>query len=224
MSYASLMVDVGAERSYPIEIFVGNLDQIGDDFGVIPSARNALIVTNTVVEGYYLSALKKGIGKNFQRIFHISLDDGEAAKNWNSLNKIYDVLLQNECDRNTVIFAFFTQQMQGGIRRAVGAIGNVVCLRASKLELGVEKSHLQDTVKLQFFNQIIGQRREVIEIQEVFHARGRDQQRRIALFGRDRVQRQELAPQIAQQRLWLRRRADHVMHLPFDVHAFGKRA
>ena len=46
MSYASLMVDVGAERSYPIEIFVGNLDQIGDDFGVIPSARNALIVTN----------------------------------------------------------------------------------------------------------------------------------------------------------------------------------
>ena len=127
-------------------------------------------------------------------------------------------------NRYSTVDAFFTQQMQGGIRRAVGAIGNVVCLRASKLELGVEKSHLQDTVKLQFFNQIIGQRREVIEIQEVFHARRRDQQRRIALFGRDRVQRQELAPQIAQQRLRICRRADHVMHLPFDVHAFGKRA
>ncbi len=52
MKYAALMVNVGAERSYPIEIFAGNLDQIGDLFDVIPSARNALIVTNAVGEGY----------------------------------------------------------------------------------------------------------------------------------------------------------------------------
>ncbi len=91
MKYAALMVNIGAERSYPIEIFAGNLDQIGDLFDVIPSARNALIVTNAVVEGYYLSALRKGIDGNFQRIFHISLADGEVAKNWNSLNKIYRV-------------------------------------------------------------------------------------------------------------------------------------
>ena len=53
MKYSALMVSLGAQRSYPIEIFAAKLDQIGSTFGVIPSARNALIVTNTVVEGYY---------------------------------------------------------------------------------------------------------------------------------------------------------------------------
>ena len=57
MKYSALMVSLGAQRSYPIEIFAANLDQIGSTFDVIPSARNALIVTNTVVEGYYLSTL-----------------------------------------------------------------------------------------------------------------------------------------------------------------------
>ena len=145
MKYAALMVNVGAERSYPIEIFAGNLDQIGDLFDVIPSARNALIVTNAVVEGYYLSALEKGIDGNFQRIFHISLADGEAAKNWNSLNKIYDVLLQNECDRNTVIFAL------GG-----GVVGDMAGFAAATFMRGVPFVQVPTTLLAQVDSSVGG--------------------------------------------------------------------
>ena len=145
MKYAALMVNVGAERSYPIEIFAGNLDQIGGLFGVIPSAHNALIVTNTVVEGYYLSVLKKGISENFQRIFHISLEDGEAAKNWNSLNKIYDVLLQNECDRNTVIFAL------GG-----GVVGDMAGFAAATFMRGIPFVQVPTTLLAQVDSSVGG--------------------------------------------------------------------
>ena len=145
MKYSALMVSLGAQRSYPIEIFAAKLDQIGSTFGVIPSARNALIVTNTVVEGYYLSALKKGIDKNFQRIFHISLDDGEAAKNWNSLNKIYDVLLQNECDRNTVIFAL------GG-----GVVGDMAGFAAATFMRGIPFVQVPTTLLAQVDSSVGG--------------------------------------------------------------------
>ena len=145
MKYSALMVSLGAQRSYPIEIFAANLDQIGSTFGVIPSARNALIVTNTVVEGYYLSALKKGISENFQRIFHISLEDGEAAKNWNSLNKIYDVLLQNECDRNTVIFAL------GG-----GVVGDMAGFAAATFMRGIPFVQVPTTLLAQVDSSVGG--------------------------------------------------------------------
>ena len=145
MKYAALMVNVGAERSYPIEIFAGNLDQIRGLFDVIPSAHNALIVTNTVVEGYYLSVLKKGISENFQRIFHISLEDGEAAKNWNSLNKIYDVLLQNECDRNTVIFAL------GG-----GVVGDMAGFAAATFMRGIPFVQVPTTLLAQVDSSVGG--------------------------------------------------------------------
>ena len=145
MKYAALMVNVGAERSYPIEIFAGNLNQIRGLFDVIPSARNALIVTNTVVEGYYLSVLKKGISENFQRIFHISLEDGEAAKNWNSLNKIYDVLLQNECDRNTVIFAL------GG-----GVVGDMAGFAAATFMRGIPFVQVPTTLLAQVDSSVGG--------------------------------------------------------------------
>ena len=145
MKYSALMVSLGAQRSYPIEIFAANLDQIGSTFGVIPSARNALIVTNTVVEGYYLSVLKKGISENFQRIFHISLEDGEAAKNWNSLNKIYDVLLHNECDRNTVIFAL------GG-----GVVGDMAGFAAATFMRGIPFVQVPTTLLAQVDSSVGG--------------------------------------------------------------------
>ena len=145
MKYAALMVNVGAERSYPIEIFAGNLDQIGSTFNVIPSARNALIVTNAVVEGHYLAALQKGIQRNFQRIFHISLPDGEVEKNWSSLNKIYDVLLQNECDRNTVIFAL------GG-----GVVGDMAGFAASAYMRGISFVQVPTTLLAQVDSSVGG--------------------------------------------------------------------
>ena len=145
MKYAALMVNVGAERSYPIEIFAGNLDQIGRTFNVIPSARNALIVTNTVVEGHYLAALQKGIQRNFQRIFHISLPDGEVEKNWSSLNKIYDVLLQNECDRNTVIFAL------GG-----GVVGDMAGFAAATFMRGIPFVQVPTTLLAQVDSSVGG--------------------------------------------------------------------
>ena len=145
MKYGSLMVDVGGARSYPIEIFSGNLNQIGSSFGAIFSGYNALIVTNAVVGRYYLSALQDGLSEKFQNIFHISLKDGENQKNWSSLNEIYDALIRNKCDRNTWIFAL------GG-----GVVGDMAGFAAATFMRGVPFVQVPTTLLAQVDSSVGG--------------------------------------------------------------------
>jgi len=99
----SLQIELG-ERSYPILIGSGLLDDAATWDG-LPAAAQALIVTNTTVGPLYAARLQQGLQGRFGRVHLVQLPDGEQYKNWDALNHVFDTLLQQACDRKTLLFA-----------------------------------------------------------------------------------------------------------------------
>jgi 3-dehydroquinate synthase len=96
-------IDLG-DRSYPISIGAGLL---GDPrtYGNLPAASTALIVSNAVVAPLYAAALRQALEPHYRRVLQVALPDGEVHKDWPTLQLIFDALLENACDRKTVLFA-----------------------------------------------------------------------------------------------------------------------
>lgn len=117
-------IDLG-ERSYPIVISEGLLEQ-ADTWSALPKAATALIVTNDVVAPLYLNALKQALSGQYSQVHEVVLPDGEAHKDWQTLNLIFDTLLQRGCDRKTVLFAL------GG-----GVVGDMTGFAAASYMRGV---------------------------------------------------------------------------------------
>ncbi len=98
-----LRIDLG-ERSYPIRISAGLLRNAATWAG-LPQAASAVIVTNDVVAPLYLDALKQALAGSYRKVHEVVLPDGEEHKDWQTLNRVFDALLANGCDRRTVLFA-----------------------------------------------------------------------------------------------------------------------
>jgi outer membrane protein assembly factor BamB len=64
-----------------------------------------LIVTNDTVGPLYAADLQRSLSAHYPKVLTLSLPDGEAYKTWETLQSIFDVLLENACDRKTVLFA-----------------------------------------------------------------------------------------------------------------------
>jgi 3-dehydroquinate synthase len=92
------------DRSYDIVIGHALLDDVTLLAG-LPAASAALVVTNTTVAPLYAARLCRTLGERYGRVLEVALPDGEGHKNWQTLNRIFDALLANGCDRKTVIFA-----------------------------------------------------------------------------------------------------------------------
>ena len=99
----NVLIDLG-ERTYPIAIGTGHLSQAGA-YKSLPSAHTALVVSNTTVGPLYAGALLGALKERFAQIYEVRIPDGEEHKDWQTLQKIYDALLSNGCDRKTVLFA-----------------------------------------------------------------------------------------------------------------------
>ena len=93
-----------SERSYDILIGHGLLADASAWRG-LPRAAAALIVTNTTVAPLYADALRAALAPHYARVFVLALPDGEAHKDWATLNRIFDTLLAEASDRKTVLFA-----------------------------------------------------------------------------------------------------------------------
>lgn len=117
-------IDLG-ERSYPIVIAEGQL-ALSSTWQALPKAASALIVTNDVVAPLYLLALKQALSSQYAQVHEVVLPDGEAHKDWQTLNLIFDALLQHGCDRKTVLFAL------GG-----GVVGDMTGFAAASYMRGV---------------------------------------------------------------------------------------
>ncbi|MBL5977350.1 3-dehydroquinate synthase [Comamonas sp. NyZ500] len=124
MNVETVHIDLG-ERSYPIVIAEGLLAQSSTWQG-LPKAAAALVVTNDVVAPLYLSALKQALSGQYAQVHEVVLPDGEAHKDWQTLNLIFDALLQHGCDRKTVLFAL------GG-----GVVGDMTGFAAASYMRGV---------------------------------------------------------------------------------------
>lgn len=121
---AHLKVDLG-ERSYPIEIGTGLLNDVKLLSRTIKGKRLA-IITNDVVAPLYLDKLTTSLKEAGKEVISIVLPDGEQEKNWESLMKIFDFLMENKCDRKTTLIAL------GG-----GVIGDMTGYAAASFMRGV---------------------------------------------------------------------------------------
>ena len=92
------------DRAYPIHIGSGLLSQPEI---ILPhlKRKQVAIVTNTTVAPLYLEKIAKPLKDNGVNIVEIILPDGEAYKNSETLNLIYDALLKNRCERSTTLVA-----------------------------------------------------------------------------------------------------------------------
>ena len=137
----NLTVDLG-ERSYPILIGPGLLDQPGLLSNYVPGGR-ALIVSNDVVAPLYLDKLVAsltGIGCD-----SIVLPDGEHTKTLATVNLIFDKLLADRHERSTTLIAL------GG-----GVTGDLTGFAAACYQRGVNFIQVPTTLLAQVDSSVGG--------------------------------------------------------------------
>ncbi|MBK6631217.1 MAG: 3-dehydroquinate synthase [Betaproteobacteria bacterium] len=139
----SLTVALDA-RSYPIHIGAGLLAR-PDLIHAHLKAPLAAIVSNEIVAPLYLADVSRGLREKGVRLTEIVLPDGEAQKNWQTLNRIYDALLDNRCERATTIIAL------GG-----GVIGDLAGFAAATYQRGVPFIQLPTTLLAQVDSSVGG--------------------------------------------------------------------
>jgi 3-dehydroquinate synthase len=96
-------VDLG-ERAYPIHI---GTELIGKSELFAPhiAGSSVMIVTNTTVDPLYGDVLRQALAPLGKKVATVVLPDGEAYKNWETLNLIFDALLTEHADRKTTLIA-----------------------------------------------------------------------------------------------------------------------
>jgi len=99
----TVSVDLG-ERSYPIHI---GPDLIGrtELFAPHIAGASVMIVTNTTVEPLFGATLRAALAPLGKEVSTVVLPDGESYKHWETLNRIFDGLLQSRADRKTTLIA-----------------------------------------------------------------------------------------------------------------------
>ncbi len=132
------------ERSYPILIGSGLLAQ-PDSYAGLPRAAQALIVSNTTVAPLYVAQLKQALQAHYGQVQVVELADGEAHKDWQTLNLIFDALLTQACDRKTVLYAL------GG-----GVVGDMTGYAAASYMRGVPFVQVPTTLLAQVDSSVGG--------------------------------------------------------------------
>ena len=133
-----------AERSYPIVIGTGLLGN-AQTYKDLPKAATALVVSNTAVAPLYAAQLIDALRAHYARVLLVTLPDGEAHKDWPTLQLIFDALLENGCDRKTVLFAL------GG-----GVVGDMTGFAAASYMRGVPFVQVPTTLLAQVDSSVGG--------------------------------------------------------------------
>jgi 3-dehydroquinate synthase len=139
----TLQVELG-NRSYPIHIGQNLLSQAEL---ILPylKRKQVAIVTNTTVAPLYLEKLAAPLRAAGVSVIEIVLPDGEAYKNTETLNLIYDALLKNRCERSTTLIAL------GG-----GVIGDMTGYAAATYLRGVPFIQIPTTLLSQVDSSVGG--------------------------------------------------------------------
>lgn len=132
------------KRSYPIHVGHGILQQTDLIVSCLPQKRVA-IVSNTTIAPLYLDKLRAALETRGVASIPIILPDGEAYKNWETLNLIFDALLKNHCERKTAILAL------GG-----GVVGDLTGFAAATYLRGVPFIQIPTTLLAQVDSSVGG--------------------------------------------------------------------
>jgi len=137
----TLRVELGS-RSYPILIGQGLLAERGP-FEQHLSARDLLVVSNTVVAPLYLGALEVSLRP--RRVVAVVLPDGESHKTLANVARILDVLVANRFGRDCAVIAL------GG-----GVVGDMAGFAAATYQRGVAFVQVPTTLLAQVDSSVGG--------------------------------------------------------------------
>jgi len=139
----TLTVDLG-DRSYPIHIGAGLLARAEL---ILPhlAQKRVMVVTNTTVAPLYLERLTATLARGGVAVTSVVLPDGEAYKNWETLNLIFDALLTQRAERKTTLIAL------GG-----GVIGDMTGFAAASYQRGVPFIQIPTTLLSQVDSSVGG--------------------------------------------------------------------
>ena len=121
----TLNVALGS-RSYPIHIGAGLLARAELIVERLPQKKAAIVTNSTVAPLYLARAPARAGGARRRAWCAITLPDGEQHKNWETLNRIFDALLEHRCERGTTLIAL------GG-----GVVGDLAGFAAAVYQRGV---------------------------------------------------------------------------------------
>ncbi|MBN8429335.1 3-dehydroquinate synthase [Microbulbifer salipaludis] len=138
----SLHVDLG-ERSYPILIGSGLMADPAH-FQQCIRGKQVLVVTNETIAPLYLDTLCDAL-QGFSRVDVVQLPDGEAFKTLDTVNRIFDTLLEKRHDRGTTIVAL------GG-----GVVGDMSGFAAACYQRGVDFVQVPTTLLSQVDSSVGG--------------------------------------------------------------------
>lgn len=128
---------------YPIHIGSGQLDQLASS---VPSDATAVvIVTNPTVDRLFGDRVRSALKALACPVSTVLLPDGEAHKDWQTLNAIFDHLLDAQRDRRAVIVAL------GG-----GVIGDVAGFAAAVYMRGIRFIQVPTTLLAQVDSSVGG--------------------------------------------------------------------
>ena len=139
----TLNVSLG-ERSYPIHIGRGLRHNAELVLPALKSPRIALISNDTVAPLYF-DQVRGALEAAGVRVTAIVLPDGEQYKDWLTLNRIFDGLLEDRCERSTTLLAL------GG-----GVIGDMAGFAASAFQRGVPFVQMPTTLLSQVDSSVGG--------------------------------------------------------------------
>jgi 3-dehydroquinate synthase len=139
----SLTVALG-ERSYPIHIGAGLVDQGGLIAPYIEHQR-AAIITNTTVAPLYAARLERALSGAGISCLRIEIPDGEQYKDWATLEVVYGRLLEARADRGTTLLAL------GG-----GVVGDLAGFAAATYQRGVPFVQVPTTLLAQVDSSVGG--------------------------------------------------------------------
>ena len=137
----TLNLDLG-EKSYPIYIGQGLLDQAQLLTRHI-SGKQVMIVTNTTVAPLYLEKVKALLA-SFS-VAEVVLPDGEQYKTLDTVNLIFDALLENRFDRSCTLIAL------GG-----GVVGDMTGYASASYQRGVNFIQIPTTLLSQVDSSVGG--------------------------------------------------------------------
>lgn len=131
-------------RAYPIHVGRGIIERM--DL-VLPhlSQPKVAVVTNSVVATIYLRRFSASLQASGIEVAEIVLPDGEQFKNWETLNSIFDVLLERNCERSTTLIAL------GG-----GVVGDMTGFAAACYQRGMPFIQIPTTLLAQVDSSVGG--------------------------------------------------------------------
>jgi len=139
-----IVVGLG-DRSYPIWIGEGILADIGTALDDVAFPKTVAVVTNPTVGELYCEQIVDALASSGRKISVIQVPDGEEYKNIETLENIYDVLIDRQFDRYCGLIAL------GG-----GVIGDMAGFAAATFLRGIQFVQIPTTLLSQVDSSVGG--------------------------------------------------------------------